>query len=69
MSGTVFCCSCLGLFSILGVFFYTACAIMIYNRNMVFIEKKMELDFFTITDEDMSNRLWTLIYVIFVSRV
>lgn len=69
MSAKVGCFSCLGLFSLIGVFFYSACAIMISNRNQVFITKKMEQDSFTITDDELNTRLMTLIYVIIVSEI
>lgn len=59
----------MGLFSLIGVFFYSACAIMISNRNQVFLFKKMEVDPFTITEEELQTRLMTLIYVIIVSVI
>ena len=51
MSFSVSCCSCLGFFSLLGAIFYLTCAAMVYNKNKVFIEHKIGLDIFTVSDD------------------
>jgi len=61
------CCGFCGLVSFLGVIFYLTCAVMLSRRNLVFIEHKMHMDMFTMTESEINEKFWMIMCVSFVS--
>ena len=61
------CCGFCGLVSFLGVIFYLTCAVMLSRRNLVFIEHKMQMDMFTMTESEINEKFWMIMCVSFVS--
>lgn len=57
------CCWALGFFSFIGVLFYLCNAVMVYNRNWVFLTHKAGMDQFTSTEEDFENKMMQMIIV------
>jgi len=67
MSFKTSCCSCLGLFSLLGALFYATMAIMVWNRNQVFLEHKVGFNVHTTTEEEYKTKFWQIAVVAIVS--
>ena len=62
------CCGFFGFVSFLGVLFYISCAVMVDRRNLVFLSHKCELDLFTMTHAEVSEKYWIIMSVAFVSH-
>lgn len=58
-----------GLVSLLGCLFYITCAIMIWNRNLVFLEHKVGLSQFDLTDEVVNMKLFRVTITAIVSSL
>ncbi len=43
------------------------CAVMLSRRNLVFIEHKMQMDMFTMTESEINEKFWMIMCVSFVS--
>lgn len=43
------------------------CAVMLSRRNLVFIEHKMHMDMFTMTESEINEKFWMIMCVSFVS--
>ena len=61
------CCGLLGFWSFIGFLFYAISAIMVYNRNWVFLTHKAGMDQFTATEEDFYQKMMQMVFVSAVS--
>ena len=62
------CCGVLGFWSFIGAIFYAIAAVMVYNRNWVFLTHKAGMDQFTATEEDFTQKMMQMLIVAGVSK-
>ena len=62
------CCTFCGFLSMLGAIFYCILAIMVFRRNVVFLEHKLGMDQFTWTDAEINQKFWQIMWAAIVSR-
>ena len=63
------CCGLLGFWSFIGAIFYAISAVMVYNRNWVFITHKAGMDQFNATEEDFKQKMMQMIILAGVSTI
>ena len=60
MGFKAFACQAYGIVSLLGALFYMTCAIMVLRRNQVFLEHKVGINTFTVTEAEIEKKFYRI---------
>ena len=53
-------CTLCALVSLMGMFFYITCAVMVMRENQVFLEHKVGINTFTVTQTELNNKFFRI---------